>query len=249
MTIYKVFSDMEAVSGLLSSLITGIRRAILEGVTASTIDRLLTLADRLLRIFVMLLAVSSADLVMADNVRNMQEVVYKLEGMLHAVNSNEYEDCSYRLRVSFSGDRGRPRIVITRQMLEYFFGYGFSATTTARLLHVSLRTLRRRMSEFGILITNLYSDIDDEELDRMVTTIQHQYPNCGYRMMQGHLIALNHRVQQGRVRESMSRTDPHGVISRWCNTVVRRTYSVQSPNSLWHIDGNHRLIRYTMCVL
>ena len=184
-------------------------------------------------------------LVMVENVRKMQEVVNQLERMLHDLSGDGYEDYGYHLRVDFSGDRGRPKIVITSQMLDYFFGHGFSASTTAHLLHVSLRTLRRRMSEFGILIRDQYSNISDEVLDRTVAIIQRQYPNCGYRMMQGYLRRLNHRVQQGRVRESMARTDPQGVIlSIWCHTVVRRTYSVQSPNALWHIDGNHCLIRY-----
>ena len=106
--------------------------------------------------FVMLLALSSADLVMADNVRKMQEIVNQLERMLSDLNNNDCENFSYHLRVNFSGERGRPKIVITQQMLDYFFGLGFSASTTACLLHVSLRTLRRRMSEFGILIRDQY---------------------------------------------------------------------------------------------
>ena len=129
-------------------------------------------------------------------------------------------------------------------MLEYFFGHGFSAISTARLLHVSLTTLRRRMAEFGMLIRSQYSNISDDDLDGMIRSLQEQDSNCGYRMMQGHLKGLNHHVQQSRVREAMARTDPRGVINRWCNTVVRRIiYSVHSPNALWHIDGNHRLIR------
>lgn len=39
-------------------------------------------------------------------------------------------------------------------------------------------------------------------------------------MMQGYLNGLN-RVQQARVREAMARTDPEGLASRWCNTVLR----------------------------
>lgn len=192
-----------------------------------------------------LLAVSSADVALMENVRIMQDVVNDLERLLESVNYDE--DCDsygYYLQVRFTGDRGRPKIEITKPMVEYFFGHGFSATSTARLLHVSLSTLRRRMVEFRMMIRAQYSDISDDDLDRMVRSIQDQYPNCGYRMMQGHLKVRNHRVQQSRVREAMARTDPHGVISRWCNTVVKRTYSVRSPNTLWHIDGNHRLIRY-----
>ena len=233
---------MEQATELLSSLVTGIRRVLVDGgITSSAIDSLLTLAERLLRVFVLLLA---ADVSLIDNVRIMQNVVNNLERVLHALSANEISDnYSYYSHLQFSGERGRPRLDITQPMLEYFFGHGFSASTTARLLHVSLRTLRRRMSEFGMMMRSQYSDITNEKLDMLITSIQDQYPNCGYRMMQGHLRALNHHVQQSQIREAMLRTDPQGIISRWCNTVVRRIYSVRSPNSLWHIDGNHRLIR------
>ena len=31
-------------------------------------------------------------------------------------------------------------------------------------------------------------------------------------------------------------------------TIYRRKYSVPTPNSLWHIDGSHKLIRYRLVV-
>ena len=49
---------MEQASQLLSSLLTGMRRHTAEGITSSRIDSLLTLAERLLRILTILLAVS-----------------------------------------------------------------------------------------------------------------------------------------------------------------------------------------------
>ena len=99
------------------------------------------------------------------------------------------------------------------------------------------------MNDYGMTIRDTYSRISDSELDRIVTYVQHENPNCGYRMMQGYVAQLGHKVQQNRIRESMARTDPLGVMSRWCTTVQRRSYSVSSPNALWHIDGHHRLIR------
>ena len=51
------------------------------------------------------------------------------------------------------------------------------------------------------------------------------------------------RVQQMRVRASMRRTDPEGTILRWFDVTERREYKVSGPNALWHIDGNHKLIR------
>ena len=140
--------------------------------------------------------------------------------------------------------RGKPRLDIIKEVLMYFFDHNFSATTTAMLLHVSLSTIRRRMAEFGLSVRSNYSDIPDDELDRLITTIHYHHPNCGYRLMQGHLATLGHRVQQERIREAMLRTDPEGVLSRLGCKVHRRQYSVPTPNTLWYIDGNHRLIRY-----
>ena len=100
------------------------------------------------------------------------------------------------------------------------------------------------MNECGLRMRELYSDMTDVELDRLITVIHFNYPNSGYRMMQGHLLRLGHRVQQERVRSAMIRMDPEGILSRWRQTVHRRQYSVPSSNSLWHVDGNHRLIRY-----
>ena len=49
-----------------------------------------------------------------------------------------------------------------------------------------------------------------------------------------------------RVRESMQRVDPQGVAVSWLRLTPRRQYSVSGPLALWHIDVNHKLIRYTL---
>ncbi|XP_036417029.1 uncharacterized protein LOC118800955 [Colossoma macropomum] len=48
----------------------------------------------------------------------------------------------------------------------------------------------------------------------------------------------------------MRREDPEGSEMRalQLHTVRRRRYSVPAPNSLWHIDGNHKLIRWRIVV-
>ena len=62
--------------------------------------------------------------------------------------------------------------------------------------------------------------------------------------MRGYLAAKNLRLQEYRVRESMRRVDPEGVVLRQLQSVpiYRRTYKVKGPLSLWHMDGNHKLI-------
>ena len=42
--------------------------------------------------------------------------------------------------------------------------------------------------------------------------------------------------------------DPVGTVLRWNQAVYRRKYSVPRPNSLWHIDGNHKLISWRIVI-
>jgi hypothetical protein len=64
-----------------------------------------------------------------------------------------------------------------------------------------------------------------------------------YQMMTGLLKQRRIVVQRRRVRTSLQRTDPTATAKRWSQTATRRTYSVPTPNFLWHIDGHMKLIR------
>ncbi|XP_068695841.1 uncharacterized protein [Montipora foliosa] len=68
--------------------------------------------------------------------------------------------------------------------------------------------------------------------------------------MTGALLSRGIKVQQLRIRESMRRVNPDGVLLRalTIHTVNRRTYCVPSPLSLWHVDGNHKLIRWRIII-
>ena len=63
--------------------------------------------------------------------------------------------------------------------------------------------------------------------------------------MVGSLKARCVRVQEKRVRRSMVRADMDGVLSRSVEltTIRRRKYQVKVTKSLWHTDGNHKLVR------
>ena len=111
------------------------------------------------------------------------------------------------------------------------------------MLGVSLRTVRRRMTEYGLSVRSSYSDMDDSELEAVVQQLKQDFPTCGYRMMDGLLRQRGIRVPQHRLRQVMQSTDRHGMTIRLADLVQRRRYSVPGPQSLWHIDGNHKLIR------
>lgn len=88
-----------------------------------------------------------------------------------------------------------------------------------------------------------YSTIDDDHLDELVQIAANQHPGIGIRMLKGYLQSQGFRIQRERIRLSLLRTDPIGLMARWRTTTRRRQYNVRYPLSLWHIDGNHKLIR------
>ncbi|KAK7155993.1 hypothetical protein R3I94_006153 [Phoxinus phoxinus] len=127
---------------------------------------------------------------------------------------------------------------------------GFTAQEIANLFGASERTIRRRMKQYHMRVSDLYSTISDAELDSTIEEIQRMYPNSGYRIIHGHLQARGLHVQTSRVRESVRRVDPHGTLIRAMSmrTIRRRQYTVPFPNAMWHIDGNHKLIRWRLVI-
>ena len=142
------------------------------------------------------------------------------------------------------GGRGRPKFFVSREQLQYLLERGFYVPDVAKLLGLSLRTTERRLQEFGISSGQFFTTIDNETLDRTVCTILRSFPSYGYRRMTGSLLSRGIKVQQVRIRESMRRVNPEGVLLRalTINTINRRKYGVYAPLALWHVDGNHKLI-------
>ena len=149
----------------------------------------------------------------------------------------------YNSPLIYNGLVGRPCYDIQLATLEFLLESRFIVSQIADIFCVSIRTVRRRMSHYDISVRNTYTDMSQQELDETVSRIQEEFPLCGYRQMQGHLTAQGIRVQQGRVRESQRRVDPGGCIMRRLSSINRRVYRVNGPLALWHIDGNHKLIR------
>ena len=153
---------------------------------------------------------------------------------------------NHGIAVQMTGRRGRPRFLIAEDPLCYLLGHGFNVPTISRMMGVSVSTIRRRMADLDIRISDMYATISDSDLDEKVREIKEYYPNHGSRMLQGQLKSQGTRVQRHRIRESLRRIDPLGCMLRWFNTVQRRNYSVPHSQWLWHIDGNHKLIRFVM---
>ena len=141
---------------------------------------------------------------------------------------------------------GRPKFNIQREHLELLVEQGFNSPAIAGILGVSLRTIERRQQEFGIRQLSTYSTISEQDLDNMIENILVSFPETGYKRMTGFLRSRGVVVQQSRIREAMRRVNPEGTMLRALRLHVthRRSYQVSSPLALWHVDGNHKLIRY-----
>ena len=144
--------------------------------------------------------------------------------------------------------RGRPTINIPEEQLELLLEHHFQVSDIARLLNVSPRTIRRRIIQYGLEGIASHSCLSDLQLDDITRSYVHQNPHCGRRSYDGLLRSNGLRIQQRRIRESMMRIDRRGMERRFRRALHRRQYIVCMPNSLWHIDGYHKLIRWRIVI-
>jgi AraC-like DNA-binding protein len=140
---------------------------------------------------------------------------------------------------------GRPKVNVDAEQLEYLVESNFKVSDIALLFGCSRRTIERRMND--LQLTN-FSKISDNDLDALVQEILHIHPQCGEKTVSSRLVSYGIRVQRQKVRDSIHRVDPDGVLNRVKRVLHRRVYKVRSPNSLWHVDGYHKLIRWKLVI-
>ena len=143
---------------------------------------------------------------------------------------------------------GRPRVVIDIEEVELLRCLRFRWTKIAELLGVSRATLYRRLEEEGIWYDLSFTNISDRDLDATVEAIKEYHPNDGEVLMAGHLVSRGIFVPRVRLRASIHRVDPVNTAARRSVTIRRRVYYADGPNAMWHIDGNHKLIRWRFVV-
>ena len=124
----------------------------------------------------------------------------------------------------------------------------FTINEISKLLSVSESTIYRRMRQFGISKME-FSTITDQELDCQTSKITAEFPHCGEGIIKQILLGKNIKVQRWRLRESLHRVDAEGIAQRRKGRLHRRVYHVQGPNHLWHVDTNHKLIRWNLVII
>ena len=164
---------------------------------------------------------------------------------------------------SHNGQRGRPKIVIDKEVLRVSYAHR-GPTELARIFNVSARSVRRRALELGLtkLGDPVYVDFEDDtgnttryftgssrsqslstlsnkDLDAAMAQILDSFPTFGRRMIDGHLKHLGHSVPRSRIQASYARVHGPPVAAFGVRRIQRRVYNVRGYNSLCHHDGQH----------
>ena len=127
--------------------------------------------------------------------------------------------------------QGRPTYEIYREELEGLRDLGFTWKKIAEILCVSERTLRTKIHELEI--TDKYTGIRDNELDNFNREILEESPNMRKKILQGALQSRGIRIRRRHLRSSIERVDPNGIVLRRLQSLHRRKYQVEGPNTLW----------------
>ena len=83
-----------------------------------------------------------------------------------------------------------------------------------------------------------------------MSSVKMDHPNAGEVMVLGHLHARGIHVPRAKIRNAFAihHLDPLGPTEHRRPPIRRWVYSVPCPNYIWHIDGNHKLIRWRLVV-
>ncbi len=147
-----------------------------------------------------------------------------------------------------SGEIGRPSYSITSENLEFLRDAGFKWTEISKMFGVSRSTITRRVRDFDLQSSQMFTDISDADLQDVICEIHSSNVDAGCRMVRGILRSRGIHVTMPRVHQTLRAVDPIQSAQRWGAMVQRRTYRVKAANSLWHIDSHHSLIRWRFII-
>ena len=93
---------------------------------------------------------------------------------------------------------------------------------------------------------------DNDQVDHIIRTFIEGQPNIGEVIIFAHVKGV-HDIHGTRAqfRASIVRVDPDGLERRreqFGRNVERRVYDIIAPHELWHLDGWHKWVRYSMVV-
>lgn len=181
----------------------------------------------------------------------LEEINYIKNRLLHRLQFLNSDNATFAKKffVSKKPTGGRPKFIVDVEAVKLLREQAFSWGKIAETFGISASTLGNLRKEYNIEDSiQSYSDISNDELDSFIKQIKHDNPFYGEIMVAGALKSKNIIISRNRLRESIQRIDAFGIITRLTNTIPRRKYKVAGPNALWHIDGNHKLIKWKFVI-
>ena len=142
---------------------------------------------------------------------------------------------------------GRPSIDVSEDDILLLKRLNYSWTKISDILGISCSILYRRLHEFNI-DPRAFTEISQSELDELLKTIKSTNPNCEEVMIQGSLIHRGIKIPRDMLRAAIHRVDHENTIQRQTSVINRRVYCAPHPNAVWHLDGNHKMIRWRLVI-
>ena len=149
-----------------------------------------------------------------------------------------------------NGKKGANKYDIKKDNLEHLLSIGCTVKEIANkgLLGKKIHpnTIHNFIKYNGMkTITERFSQEPDSVIKEKITELHLRFPNSGIREIKAMLKTLEPPiiVQRDKIAKLLPEVDPEGTARRWAQVIPRRVYSVPTPNSLWHLDTHHSLIR------
>lgn len=120
---------------------------------------------------------------------------------------------------------GAPEYVISEDVLEGYLKDGFKIKEIALLLSFSESTVYRRMGRHSLSQLQ-FTEITDDDLDKVVEELTQEYPSCGEGLLKELLVDRGVKVQRMRLRDSIHRVDHEGVENRKRGNVLLQVLAV-----------------------
>ncbi|KAK7037412.1 hypothetical protein VNI00_011162 [Paramarasmius palmivorus] len=182
--------------------------------------------------------------VLAVDVKRVHEAIHLAEARDE---TNIYYDNP--ITVIKTGKPGRPRKQINPEFMAAAASpkKGLKKTQVAQAIGVSVKTLTSRMDEANI--EHRFPKISDNQIDQLVKKYANAKIGSGGRYVTGYIRGTHRlKVPRYRIFQSLKRLSRVSKILRTTKTINRRKYEVKRPNSLWHVDGHHKLILWGIVI-
>ncbi|KAK0539611.1 hypothetical protein OC842_000883 [Tilletia horrida] len=151
----------------------------------------------------------------------------------------------------YHGKRGALTLMVNEDQLRDLTQLRLSDAEIGERLNCSRSTLKRRRAELGIT-KRQPSDLTHEQLCNASPKVREARRKGsgkqGERMLAGSMRADKVDVSRARLRLAIQDTDPFRHIVALRQPIQRREYKVPFVNSLWHLDGYHKLIRWRIVI-